>query len=1275
MLKLKRVSLTLTFLLLLISNGFSQLIQVDRISITDGMSNSNIKQIIQDSYGLIWMATEDGLNVYDGYKFKIFKNIPGNPKSIQSNDIWAIREDKNGDIWVATEEGVSKYLRAENHFINYETKDIAKANFVTQSRIDYLFIDSKNTVWASTITNDFVKYNPKSDSWERPKILLSDSTNFDPTVRSAYPITEDREGTIWGGSFAYGLVYFDSKEGVFKQAEIKKEPKSPNFTKRGQELTCLYFDQTNVLWLTTRDGVYKYYPKTKELKTIEKYSGFQLTFFAYYNGITQDKDGNVWIANNFRGILKFDGISENHTRVQISGVGAFSDGRSDILFSDVIKDNTGLLWFATSLTGIFKYNPDAEPFHLYKHDPSDKNSVNSSQIFGLAESKKFPNKIYVGTRGGGLNSFDPATKTFKNIPFKIIKDAFGGSVRAILEEPDGSLWLGTWGDGLIKMNSNYEVVERYNYDSTNNNSLSEDVIRVLKKDNEGNLWIGNANLCLSYFDLKKKKISRIEDGPSSTYPNELNVLIRQKNQKKEFISEIKDVGNEQNLTQKFSISNAGNYLMVSAGEGSFGDSLTSDYGWLEDATGNKIWSSKDFRKTYHLGGALKNRITVDVIKLNPGQYSLRYISDDSHSYGQWNAEPPYDRDFWGIKIYELNNSKELSDIRSYIKEAEGTRFVKGTNIRSILVSGDIVWIGTDDKGLNKYNVKTKEAKHYFYQVDKPNTISDNSVQFIYEDPKGILWLATNGGLNSFDPKTEQFKVYTTEDGLLTNYIASILPGDKEGELWIATRSGISKMVSSQSTNQVTFVNYDLEDGLGGTDFVALVALKSSKGKYYFGGEHGLNEFSPINVNQTPPNLIFSDLKISNKSVLNMGDESPLETSIYELKDLTLSHTQNDLNFEFAALHYAKSSKNQYAHMLKGYDKNWIYDNKRSATYTNLDPGDYVFMIKGSNRDGVWNEDGKSIQITILPPWWLTTWAYIGYGFLVVGFVFGVDKFQRKRLLAKEQEKQKLLEAEHRIEAAELRAKATEAERKVLEVQFETKKRELEEARDLQLSMLPKNLPNLPHLDIAVYMKTATEVGGDYYDFHVELDGTLTVVVGDATGHGMKAGTMVTTTKSLFSSHASNPDILFTFQEITRCIKQMNMHMLSMCLTLLKIKGNQLQISAAGMPPALLFRSQTNKIEELIIKGMPLGAVQDYPYELRQTEITPGDTLLLLSDGLPELLNKEKEMFGYDRIMAVYKNVARKNPEDIIEELKKSGSDWVNNESPNDDVTFVVIKVK
>ncbi len=251
----------------------------------------------------------------------------------------------------------------------------------------------------------------------------------------------------------------------------------------------------------------------------------------------------------------------------------------------------------------------------------------------------------------------------------------------------------------------------------------------------------------------------------------------------------------------------------------------------------------------------------------------------------------------------------------------------------------------------------------------------------------------------------------------------------------------------------------------------------------------------------------------------------------------------------------------------------------------------------------------------------------------------------------------------------------EAESRALELENQRKTKELEEARQLQLSLLPKNLPDLPHLDIAVYMKTATEVGGDYYDFHVAMDGTLTVVLGDATGHGMKAGTMVTAAKSLFNSYASNPDIIYTFHEMSRCIKQMNFHMLSMCLAMLKISGDNLKMSSAGMPPIIIYRKDDRTVEEHVIKGMPLGAIDKFPYDLRETTLKKGDTLLMLSDGLPELHNAERDMFGYKRVRNVFEDVAEKSPEEIIEHLKNQGSAWVDDKEPDDDVTFVVIKVK
>jgi len=311
---------------------------------------------------------------------------------------------------------------------------------------------------------------------------------------------------------------------------------------------------------------------------------------------------------------------------------------------------------------------------------------------------------------------------------------------------------------------------------------------------------------------------------------------------------------------------------------------------------------------------------------------------------------------------------------------------------------------------------------------------------------------------------------------------------------------------------------------------------------------------------------------------------------------------------------------------------------------------------------------RELKIFIAPPWYRTTIAYISYVLFFIGIVFGIDRIQRGRLLSKERERQ-------RIQEAELRALAAEAQSRVMQAENDRKSEELEEARQLQLSMLPRELPQLPHLDIAVYMKTATEVGGDYYDFHIGMDGTLTVVLGDATGHGMKAGTMVTTTKSLFNVLAPNPNIVETFHEMTRCLKIMNLEKLSMCMTMIKIMGNKIQMSAAGMPPVFIYKSESQSIEEHVIKGMPLGTFSDFPYSLVESSIKTGDTILMMSDGFPELFNENKEMFGYKRTRNLFEELATETPEVIITKLKDAGSEWVNNREPDDDVTFVVIKFK
>lgn len=272
-----------------------------------------------------------------------------------------------------------------------------------------------------------------------------------------------------------------------------------------------------------------------------------------------------------------------------------------------------------------------------------------------------------------------------------------------------------------------------------------------------------------------------------------------------------------------------------------------------------------------------------------------------------------------------------------------------------------------------------------------------------------------------------------------------------------------------------------------------------------------------------------------------------------------------------------------------------------------------------------------------------------------------------------------------IQVQDLSEKKIEQERRNAELiiqaerertENERKTQELEEARKLQLSMLPKELPNVENLDIAVFMQTATEVGGDYYDFSVKDDGSLNICLGDATGHGLKAGTIVSMMKSLFIANSINNDIKQFFITSNNALKNSKLDKMMMAFAMINIdRANRVNILNAGIPPVFIYRSKTRKVEEIKINGLPLGAMRDTIYNAYKTELSEGDILIMLSDGMPELRNEEDEMYGYERLFELLSNCGELSSSEIIEKFKDESSYWIKDKDPQDDLTFVVIKVK
>jgi serine phosphatase RsbU (regulator of sigma subunit) len=250
----------------------------------------------------------------------------------------------------------------------------------------------------------------------------------------------------------------------------------------------------------------------------------------------------------------------------------------------------------------------------------------------------------------------------------------------------------------------------------------------------------------------------------------------------------------------------------------------------------------------------------------------------------------------------------------------------------------------------------------------------------------------------------------------------------------------------------------------------------------------------------------------------------------------------------------------------------------------------------------------------------------------------------------------------------------ERRRLLLAAENDRKSRELEGARELQLSLLPRTLPTNPAFELAVHMRTATEVGGDYYDFQLHQDGTLVMAIGDATGHGLRAGTLVTAIKSLFANYHPNTGPHHFLTNASATLRRLDLGRLAMALTLVELRGDHLTVAAGGIPPLLIHRAQRGTVEEFLYPGLPLGVPLPFVYQSHHVCLSPGDTLLLTTDGFAELLNPKGDLLGYDRVRDLFREaVEGGGPQAVIDHLEKSLDRWTEGEPPADDVTFVVLQ--
>ncbi len=675
--------------------------------------------------------------------------------------------------------------------------------------------------------------------------------------------------------------------------------------------------------------------------------------------------------------------------------------------SRIIEDPVGNLWLATNI-GLLYFDRQKNKIDRYIHDDNIAGSISNSNVESVLMDKK--GRLWIATRGG-LNLFEKATGTFRHLTRDEKGNNLSGNIFInIAEDNDGNLWVGGT-EGLYCLKNDLEpgkeYLKYYSHDPIDKNSLSINSVRCSYVDDAGNLWIGTDNGGLNLFNKEKQNFwhyrkndydpqgisneaieSIYQDKTGNlwlgTYTGGVNISLRNRNA----IIKYENIpGAAQSLSHNtvtcFSEDHLGRIWVGTDGGGlNLFDRNTERFRRYNIS--NSFLSSnviicihEDINEHLFLGTWEGGLIMLDP---HSGKTTLLDNSKSGIKDNNiFSIEEGYHNDLWlgtfehGLINYQLEKKK----FTQYTPQNSGLGNEMVVKISKF--SGGRLLIATS----TNFQIFSPDENHFVTYAADPqneNSLSYPRVTDFLIESDSCIWIGTPNGLNRFNPINNSFIRYYEKEGLPDNYIKGI-EEDKQGVLWITTNNGVCRFDSRKGK----FKNFTRADGFQSNEFSERSIFKTLEGEILIGGTKGFNILYPekITENKVIPEVVITDLKIFNKSA-RAGSSSVLKKNISELESLSLSHLLTVMTFNFAVMDFSAPEKNQYAYMLENFDKEWIYSgNKSEVTYTNLNPGDYIFHVKGSNNDGLWNEKGTSLKITILPPWWLTWWSKLIGSFLVV----------------------------------------------------------------------------------------------------------------------------------------------------------------------------------------------------------------------------------------------------------------------------------------------------
>jgi len=831
---------------------------------------------------------------------------------------------------------------------------------------------------------------------------------------------------------------------------------------------CLLQDNRGFIWIGTEDGLNKYDGNSFIVYKNELWNPYSISHNHIY-ALYEDEDSVMWIGTNGGGLNKFDRELDRFYSYQHNP--SDSSSISNNVIRAIFKDSFGDLWIGTEGGGLNRFvnnrkksNPNEGEFERFMHQDKDIKSLSSNYVFALFEDKD--NQLWVGTKNG-LNKYNRDENNFTNYKYNPQNlDIFNHShVTTIFEDLTGKLWVGTDGEGLFCFDSRNQKLSCFKQSAKNSNSLTNNSVNAIMEDKEGVLWVGT-EVGLNIYDSDNENFITLlhqEDNPLSIGDNRIMSLLEtpsgiillgnygggidiyNKNRKK-----FKHYQNR--LHDSTSLMNNAIFSFYEDSQGVFWIGTSAGMDIFDKETGQFTHFKYDPHNENSIGLGFITYFDEDkdgnlwigtfgsgLCKFNPKDNTFTHFRNNPNDPNSLNYDfiraLHLDKSdvLWvgffggGMDRIDINTIKDDHPTFTHYKNVvSDTNSLNDNYVFSFFEEdNESLWIGTYG-GLSKLDRKTGKYQRYPF-VSADGIIMDKYSAFcIHESDDDIFWIGSKMGLLKFDKKTESFiEIYQETDGLSNNVVYGILEDDQHN-LWLSTNKGLNKFNPKNKSFRV----YDYSDGIQSNEFNGCAFLKSSNGEMFFGGINGFNTFFPSDITKSTyvPPVVITDFKILNKKV-EIGNKSPLKKHINETEEITLTYKDYVFSIDFSAIDFSSSKKNHYKYKLENFEENWNYTSKnRIATYTNLDPGFYIFRVLTSNKDGVWSEEGVSLEITISPPWWGTIWFKISVFLLLFIVLFGGFRLRIMSIKDRNKELQLLVveKTEDLLKAKEQAEAATEA---------------------------------------------------------------------------------------------------------------------------------------------------------------------------------------------------------------------------------------------------------